>query len=83
MTSVKLAIDKGYKLSKNWSWIREFFLNFAISWFHTFFLSVEKRKKAGKFPAFFCELFGYFWKILWTIVDVDDLHLSISQKIIS
>jgi len=36
--------------------------------FIVIFLAGKKRKKAGKFPAFFCEPSGYFWKIFWTIV---------------
>ena len=60
--------DKGYKLSKNWSWIKNFSLILRAVGFIGYFLSGKKRKKAGNFPAFFCELFGYFWKIFWTIV---------------
>jgi len=37
--------------------------------FIVIFLAGKKRKKAGKFPAFFCEPSGYFWKIFWTIVE--------------
>jgi len=36
--------------------------------FIVIFLAGKKRKKAGKFLAFFCEPSGYFWKIFWTIV---------------
>jgi len=35
---------------------------------YSYFLAGKKRKKAGNFPAFFCEPSGYFWKIFWTIV---------------
>jgi len=35
---------------------------------YSYFLAVKKRKKAGNFPAFFCEPSGYFWEIFWTIV---------------
>jgi hypothetical protein len=43
---------------------------------YSYFLAGKKRKKAGNFPAFFCEPFGYFWKIFWTIVDENIILLS-------
>jgi hypothetical protein len=55
-------IDKGYNLSKNWSWIKEFFLNFASSWFMVIFLAGKKRKKAGNFPTFFVNHLVIFGK---------------------
>jgi hypothetical protein len=61
-------IDKGYKLSKNWSWIKEFFLNFASSWFHTFFYLSKKEKRQENFLPFFVNYLVIFGKYFGSLL---------------